>query len=213
MSMEPIEGGLHRQAVDDARETLIHQTIQPAIQANSLTFHLAGGEDGTYNWAILSPRMSASIAAQNASDGTDVIRVDAVNTGNQSVTINAPSNGSNRTISLAVGGFSGGDPAERRWYELLNINVAASQSISAQVNDRGGELLIRNTGPTLVFELRVHYGMSSTAMAVRPSVSLEANRSYRIAPQEWDEQTITETTLHLSVFDSVSGAQIAQREL
>lgn len=157
--------------------------------------------------------MSASITAQNAGEGADLIHVDAVNTANQSVTFNAPSNGTNRTISLAVGGFSGGDPAERRWYELLNINVTASQSISAQVNDGGRELLIRNAGPTLAFELRVHYGMSSTAMAVRPSVSLEANRSYRIAPQEWDKQTITETALHLSVFDSVTGAHIAQREL
>jgi LGFP repeat-containing protein len=214
MSMEPLERGTNRQeGLNNARETVINQTVQPVTQANSLTFELTEDANGTYNWAILSPRMSASITAQNAGGGADVIHVDAVNTGDQSVTFNAPSNGANRTISLAVGGFSGGDPAERRWYELLNIDVTAGHSISAQVNDRGGELLLRNTGPAFTFELRVHHGMSPMATAVRPSVSLEANKSYRIGPQEWDKQTITETALHLSVFDSVSGAQIAQREL
>lgn len=180
------------------------------LRPHSLAFEMRAQADGSYRWAILSPRMSASITAQCANGDADTIEIDEVSGANQAITFRVSSDSPAKTVSLAVGGFSGGDPNERRWYELLNLNVAPGQAISAQVSNRGGELLLRNTGPTINFELRVHYGMNPAAVAVRPSVSLEANRAFQIAPSEWDPLAMKTTQVQMTLFDVVSGTQVEQ---
>lgn len=114
---------------------------------------------------------------------------------------------------MAVGGFSGGDSADRKWYELLNLNLAPGQTISAQVNNRGGELLLQNAGPATAFELRIHYGMDPATVAVRTSVSLDANLICHIAPQEWSVAAIAKTPVQMTAFDAATGAQIRQSQL
>jgi len=212
MKMQAVQpGAIGQSRGGNLETTVVSQDVQPLMEANSLTFELTANANGSYNWAVLCPGMSASISAQSVEGMADIVHVDALNTHNQAITFNAPAGGPGRAISLAVGGFSGGDPAERRWYELLNIGIAAGQSISAQVNDRGGELMLRNSGPAISFELRVHYGMEAAAMAIRPAVYLDADKSFHIAPEEWNKATIVNAALNLTVFDSMSGAQLTSR--
>jgi hypothetical protein len=106
-----------------------------------------------------SPRMSVSVSAPCSTGVADTIRIDSVNSSDQAVTLSLPADGAAKTVNMAVGGFSGGDSSNRKWYELLNLNLAPGQTISAQVNNQGGELLLQNTGPATAFELRIHYGM------------------------------------------------------
>ena len=71
--------------------------------------------------------------------------------------------------------------------------------------------MLRNSGPAISFELRVHYGMEAAAMAIRPAVYLDADKSFHIAPEEWNKATIVNAALNLTVFDSMSGAQLTSR--
>jgi hypothetical protein len=96
---------------------------------------------------------------------------------------------------------------------LLNLNLAPGHVISAQVNNRGGELLLQNTGPATAFELRVHYGMDPAKVAVRSSVSLDANMAFHIAPQEWSVATITQVAIQMTAFNTVTGVQTKQSQL
>jgi hypothetical protein len=157
--------------------------------------------------------MSATISAPCAMGAADVIHVDSVNGSDQAVTLSVAADAPAKTINVAIGGFSGGDASERKWYELLNLNLAPGHSISAQVNNRGGELLLQNTGPATAFELRVHYGMNPAMVAVRSSVSLDANMAVHIAPQEWSVASIVSVAIQMTTFNAASGAQVRQSQL
>lgn len=183
------------------------------VQQTSLTFSVEPRTDGSYDWAILTPRMSVSISAPCSTGVADTIRIDSVNASDQAVTLGLAANAAAKTINMAVGGFSGGDSTDRKWYELLNLNLAPGQTISAQVNNKGGELLLQNTGPATTFELRIHYGMDPARVAVRSSVSLDANLISHIAPQEWSAAAIVKTPVQMTVFDAATGAQIRQSQL
>jgi hypothetical protein len=102
---------------------------------------------------------------------------------------------------------------ERRWYELLDLNLAAGHALTAQVNNRGAELLLQNSGPAATFELRVHYGMDRSQVAVRSGVALDANRAFHIAPQDWNAESISDTPVHMTVFDAKSGTVVKQTKL
>ncbi len=179
----------------------------------SLTFSLEPQADGSYEWAILTPRMSATISSPCSMGAADAIQVDSVGAGDQAVTLTVPAGAPAKTVNMAVGGFSGGDASERRWYELLNLNLASGHVISAQVNNRGGELLLQNTGPATAFELRVHYGMDPAKVAVRSSVSLDADMAVHIAPQEWNVASIANVAIQMTTFNAATGAQIRQSQL
>ena len=179
----------------------------------SLTFSLEPQADGSYEWAILTPRMSATISSPCSMGAVEAIRVDSVGASDQAVTLSVAADAPARTVNMAIGGFSGGDASERRWYELLNLNLAPGHVISAQVNNRGGELLLQNTGPATAFELRVHYGMNPAMVAVRTSVSLDANMAFHIAPQEWSVATITQVAIQMTAFNAATGAQTTQSQL
>jgi hypothetical protein len=143
----------------------------------------------------------------------DAIHVDSLNGSDQAVTLSVPAGAPAKTINMAIGGFSGGDASERRWYELLNLNLDPGHTISAQVNNRGGELLLQNTGPATAFELRVHYGMNPAMVAVRSSVSLDANMAFHIAPQEWSVASIVNIPIRMTAFNAATGAQVKQSQL
>jgi len=200
-------------SVSDRFTTRAPLPEQVLVQKTSLTFSVAARTDGSYDWAILTPRMSVSVSAPCSMGVADTIRIDSVNASDQAVTLGLAADGAARTVNIAVGGFSGGDSASRKWYELLNLNLVPGQTISAQVNNRGGELLLQNTGPATAFELRIHYGMDPATVAVRNSVSLDANLIFHIAPQEWSIAAIVKTPVQMTVFDAATGAQIRQSQL
>jgi len=183
------------------------------LTESSLTFALNPQSEGTYDWAVLTPRMSVSISVPCLPECADTIHIDALNSGDQAVTLNVAANSPAKSIAMAVGGFSGGDPAERRWYELLDLNLAAGHTLTAQVNNRGAELLLQNSGPATTFELRVHYGMDPAQVAIRSGVALDANRAFHIAPQDWSAETIVHTAIHMTVFDAESGTEVTQLKL
>ncbi len=218
MTMEaksPLEAAAKTAPPSAVTETLVRR--EPLAEArfqqpSTLTFAVEGQTDGSYDWAILTPRMSASISAQCAAGASDTIRIDAVNGSDQGVTFSLPAGAAAKTVHVAVGGYSG-NAADRRWYELLNLNLSPGQTISAQVNNRGGELLLQNSGPALTCELRVHYGMDTAGAAVRPSVVLDANMAFHIAPQEWSAVSITKTPVQMTVFDPATGSQTRKSQL
>jgi hypothetical protein len=202
-----------RAVMRDTFATIAMPLNERLVAESSLTFALNPRSAGTYDWAILAPRMSASISAPCLPECADTIHVDSVNSGDQAVTLNLAANSPAKSVNMAVGGFSGGDPADRRWYELLDLNLAAGHTLTAQVNNRGAELLLQNSGPATTFELRVHYGMDPAQVAVRSGVALEANRAFHIAPQDWSAETISDTPVHMTVFDAQSGAVVKQLKL
>ena len=202
-----------RTVMRDTFATIAMPLNERLVAESSLTFALNPRSAGTYDWAILAPRMSASISAPCLPECADTIHVDSVNSGDQAVTLNLAANSPAKSVNMAVGGFSGGDPADRRWYELLDLNLAAGHTLTAQVNNRGAELLLQNSGPATTFELRVHYGMNPAQVAVRSGVALEANRAFHIAPQDWSAETISDTPVHMTVFDAQSGAVVKQLKL
>ncbi|MEO6924067.1 MAG: hypothetical protein ABI142_09595, partial [Bryocella sp.] len=218
-SMEAKSPFIAKQTVDAAAGIANHFIVRAPLSQReiaeqpSLTFTMEPQADGSYDWAILTPRMSVTISAPCSMGAADSIRVDSVSASDQAVTLSVPAGAPSKIINMAIGGFSGGDASERRWYEVLNLNLTPGHTISAQVNNRGGELLLQNAGPATAFELRVHYGMNPAMVAVRSSVSLDANMAFHIAPQEWSVASIVNVAIQMTAVNAATGVQIKQLHL
>jgi len=215
-SMEAKSSLVSQPAAAGVTEHLLVRTpeAQQVLMARShLAFSIEPRDNGSYEWAIVTPLMSVTISAPCSIGSADAIHVDSVNASDQAVTLSVASGAASKSVNLAIGGFSGGPPSERRWYELLNLNLAPGHSIGAQVNNRGGELLLQNTGPATSFELRVHYGMNPAAVAVRSSVALDANMAFHIAPQEWSAASIVNVAIQMTAFNVATGVQGKQSQL
>ena len=194
-----------------AREIYVWRP-NPATAGTQLQHKMRGR--GNYTWSLVSPALSASIAATVVATGTtggDQVLIEQLGTADQAVThITAPDRGP-RALQLSIAGWPGSDISQAKWFEIANFTASPGHTLLAQVLNAGRSLTVHNDGPSATFQLSVHSGLDKDPLAVRPSVQIPSGKAWRFEA-DWT-RTVPNSPLEVLEMDKIGGAVLRQFQI
>jgi len=186
-----------------AREIYVWRP-NPATAGTQLQHKVQGR--GNYTWSLVSPVLSASIAASGVATGTtdgDQILIEQLGTADQAVThITAPDRGP-RALQLSIAGWPGSDISQAKWFELANFTASPGHTLRAQVLNAGRSLTVHNDGPSGTFQLSVFSGLDNGPLAARPNVQIPSGKAWRFEA-DWT-RTVPNAPLEVLEMDKIGG--------
>jgi hypothetical protein len=184
----------------------------PATAGTQLQHQMQGR--GNYTWSLISPALSASIAASGVATGAsagDQVLIEQLGTADQAVThITAPDRGS-RELQLSIAGWPGSDISQAKWFEMANFTASPGHTLRAQVLNAGRSLTVHNDGPSATFQLSLHSGLDKDPLAVRPSVQIPSGKAWRFEA-DWT-RTVPNSPLEVLEMDKIGGAVLRQFQI
>ena len=189
-----------------------HAASRFILDENAITIHAGGMRAGTYQLAVYSPRMSATIQSPTGVGSRDVIVMSDLGAPAQAMTFAPDARASSRQFTVAVTGWRGARAPVPRSYVLANLAIQPGHSIVASLNDGGCELWLTNPNDAATFDLTVFAGAESTAAISRTNVALDARAVTRIRPATWEIGAIASAKVSLAVFDA-QGAMVREATL
>ena len=117
-----------------------------------------------------------------------------------------------KVVDMAIGGFGGGIPSQRFWFEVLGMTLSPGHSVTTSVNNGGRELLIRNDGPDVQFDLNVHLGYRTETTLSRTSIVLSGNTLVSLTPGTWESSALASSKIMAKTIDAKSGVVLRTEE-
>jgi hypothetical protein len=186
-----------------------------AASAGTALQHVLSGQ-GDYTWSLLSPSLSASVAASGMTATTfdapipgDRFSIEKLGTGDQAVTHAIAPNRGNRTIQMSVAGWPGSERSRAKWFEISGLVASPGHTVRAQVLNAGKSLSIHNDGPPAVFDLAVHGGLDSGPVAVRQRVQMPSGKAWRFETADWSGSA-SDSPIDVIEMDKIGGTVLRQ---
>ncbi len=157
---------------------------------------------GNYKWFYSTPFMSIVVDSPAIMNANDFISIEGVASPGQAISIITNENCNNKKINVSIMGFQNKAKTDAITFEIENITMFSKHSLSFQLNNGGKELILHNTGPEIMFDLKLLPVNKKIVQPQKTNIKLGANNLSVIQPINL---RVSKSPINYFIMDKING--------
>lgn len=165
---------------------------------------------GDYRFFFKTANMSIEIKSPAILHANDFVVIEGAGTDGQAVSIVTHKNCIAKKLKILICGFESKTKKESAAFDISNMTVASQHTLTFQLNNGGKELILHNTGPEVIFDMKLSAFNKNITNLPKTNIRIGSNELAIFQP---NNTGISNSSINCFILDKMGGNLLSHRIL